>query len=140
GAFAEAAAQRLGRFAHREAEQVAEAGLALRPSDEVRSSLLEVRAEARAVTGDLVGAREDLRGALAGAPGGTRRSHLLTRMALLASGSEDLDRASELAELAIAEAGHHPAARSDALSVAAIIDMNADRRVRPRPPSHRAPE
>ncbi|HWD71848.1 MAG TPA: BTAD domain-containing putative transcriptional regulator [Actinomycetota bacterium] len=130
GAFAEAAAQRLRRFAHWEAEQVAEAGLALGPSEEVRSSLLEVRAEARATTGDLVGAREDLRGALAGAPGGTRRSHLLTRMALLASGSEDLARASELAELAMAEAGRDPAARAEALSVAAIIDMNADRRVR----------
>jgi DNA-binding SARP family transcriptional activator/tetratricopeptide (TPR) repeat protein len=129
-AFAEAAAQRLRRFAHREAEQVAEAGLALGPSEEVRSSLLEVRAEARATTGDLVGAREDIRGALAGAPGGTRRSHLLTRMALLASGSEDLARASELAELAMAEAGQDPAARAEALSVAAIIDMNADRRVR----------
>jgi DNA-binding SARP family transcriptional activator len=130
GAFAEAAAQRLRRFAHREAEQVAEAGLALGPTEEVRSSLLEVRAEARATTGDLVGAREDLRGALAGAPAGTRRSHLLTRMALLASGSEDLARASELAELAMAEAGQDPAARAEALSVAAIIDMNADRRAR----------
>jgi DNA-binding SARP family transcriptional activator/tetratricopeptide (TPR) repeat protein len=130
GAFAEAAAQRLGRFAHREAEQVAEAGLALGPSDEVRSSLLEVRAEARAVTGDLVGAREDLRGALAGAPRGSRRSHLLTRMALLTSGSEDLARASELAELAMAEAGQDPGARAEALSVAAIIDMNTDRRDR----------
>lgn len=129
-AFAEAAAQRLRRFAHREAEQVAEAGLALGPSEEIRSSLLEVRAEARATTGDLVGAREDLRGALAAARGGTRRSHLLTRMALLASGSEDLDRASELAELAMAEAGQDPAARAEALSIAAIIDMNADRRAR----------
>ncbi|MEA2590010.1 MAG: hypothetical protein QOH66_2937, partial [Actinomycetota bacterium] len=55
---------------------------------------------------------------------------LLTRMALLASGSEDLDRASELAELAMAEAGRDPAARAEALSVAAIIDMNADRRAR----------
>jgi tetratricopeptide (TPR) repeat protein len=129
GSFAEAAEQRLRRFAHREAQQVAEAGLALGPSEEVRSSLLEVRAEARATTGDLAGAREDLRGALAGARGGSRRSHLLARMALLASGSEDLARASELADLAIAEAGQAPGARAEALSVAAIIDMNADRRV-----------
>src|SRR5207253_4667551 len=55
---------------------------------------------------------------------------LLTRMALLTSGSEDLARASELAELAMAEAGQDPGARAEALSVAAIIDMNTDRRVR----------
>jgi tetratricopeptide (TPR) repeat protein len=48
-------------------------------------------------------------------------------MALLASGAEDLTRAGELAELAAAEAGGDAGARAEALSVAAIIDMNADR-------------
>ncbi|HYR64137.1 MAG TPA: AAA family ATPase [Actinomycetota bacterium] len=129
-AFAEAAAQRLQRFAHREAEQVAEAGLALTPKPAVASALLEVRAEARARTGDLPGAREDLRAALAGAASGPRRSHLLTRLALLASGAEDLATADGLVELAMAEAGSDKGARAGALSVAAIIDMNADRRDR----------
>ena len=127
-AFAEAAAGRLQRFAHGEAEQVAAAGLALDPLPGTASLLLEVRAEARARTGDLPGAREDLRQALAGAGAGPRRAHLLARMALLASGAEDLDRAEALADLALAEAGADAGARAEALSVAAIIDMNADRR------------
>jgi tetratricopeptide (TPR) repeat protein len=126
-AFAEAAAGRLQRFAHREAEQVAEAGLALNPAPETASLLLEVRAEGRARGGDLPGAREDLRGALVGAGSGSRRSHLLARMALLASGAEDLARADALADLALAEAGPDEGARAEALSVAAIIDMNANR-------------
>ena len=126
-AFGQAAVQRLDRFANPEAEQVAGDGLALNPRPAVRSSLLEVRAEARARTGNLAGAREDLRGALAGLPSGTRRAHLLSRMALLASGAEDLLRAAELVELALAEAGRDDGARAEALSVAAIIEMNADR-------------
>lgn len=139
-AYAQAAAQRLAAFAHREAEQVAEAGLALHPMPEARSALLEVRAEVRATTGDLPGARDDLRGALAGAASGPRRSHLLARMALLASGAEDLARAEEVAELALAEAGSDPAARAQALSVAAIIDMNADRQDQARQRSDEALE
>jgi predicted ATPase len=75
-------------------------------------------------------AREDLRSALAGQDGGAERSRLLARMAMLASGSENLDRAAELAELAIEEAGGHSEARAQALLVGAIVDMNAHRRTR----------
>jgi DNA-binding SARP family transcriptional activator len=137
-AYAEAAAARLARFAHREAEQVAEDGLALGPSGETASSLLEVRAEARALRGELTGAREDLRAALAGTGPGGRRAHLFARMALLASGAEDLSRAAELAELAMAEAGTDAGARGEALWVAAIIDMNSDRQEH-RPTGRRRP-
>ena len=128
-AFARGARQRLDRFAHREAEQVADAGLGLNPRAPVRSALLEVRAEARARAGDLPGARDDLRGALASLPAGAGKSRLWTRLALLASGAEDLVRAAELAELAVAEAGQDAGARAEALSVGAIIDMNAGREV-----------
>jgi len=126
-ALAEAATQRLRRFAHREAEAVAEAGLALAPTGRTASALLEVRAEARVRTGDLTGARSDLRGALAGTAPGPRRSHLLARMAMLTSGAEDLVRAGELADLAIAEAGTDARARAEALWVASVVDMNAGR-------------
>lgn len=126
-ALADAAAERLRRFADREAEQVAATGLALAPSRETAFRLSEVRAEARARRGDLEGARADLRVALDGAPPGAPRSHVLVRMALLASGTEDRVRADELVDLAMAEAGADAGARADALWVGAIIDMNAGR-------------
>lgn len=126
-ALAQAARQRLARFAHTEAQEVAEAGLALDPRPDVRASLLEVRAAVRSRAGQLAGAREDLRAALTGLPRGADRARVMTDLAMLASGAEDLTRAAELAELAIAEADTDPAARARALSVAAIIDMNANR-------------
>lgn len=129
-ALGEAARQRLARHASAEAEHLAEAGLALDPKPPVRSGLLEVRAEARARRGDLAGAREDLRAALAGQDRGAERSRLLARMAMMASGSEDLALAAELSELAISQAGNQPDARAEALFVGAIVDMNADRRAR----------
>src|SRR5207244_7008760 len=105
------------------------------PRAPVRSALREVRAEARARAGDLPGARDDLRGALASLPAGAGKSRLWTRMALLASGAEDLVRAAELAELAVAEAGQDAGARAEALSVGAVIDMQGGREV----PAHQPP-
>jgi DNA-binding SARP family transcriptional activator len=130
GAFAAAARQSLDRHASEEAERLADAGMALQPSAEVRAELLDVRAEARFRRGDLAGARQDLRGALAGKPAGPGHSRLLTRMALLASGSEDLARAAELVELAVTEAAGDREARAEALSIGAIVDMNAGRQER----------
>ena len=63
-AYAVAARERLDHFDEREAERLAEAGLALNPANAPRADLLEVRAETRARAGDLHGAREDLRAAL----------------------------------------------------------------------------
>lgn len=145
-ALAAAAHQRLARFAHAEAERVASTGLDLIPSGPsggavhagVRAALLECRAEARARTGDLAGARQDLRTAARDIPPGAARARLLTRMALLASGSEDLAHAGELVELALVEAGDDTRARASALAVAAIIDMNAAREDRARERSEEA--
>jgi tetratricopeptide (TPR) repeat protein len=126
-ALARAARDRLDFFANSEAERLAVTGLELNPTMPLRSELLEVRAEARARSGDLSGAREHLRRALEGAERGRARSRILARMAMLASGAEDLAHARELGELAIVEAGHDPVARAGAVSVGAILDMNADR-------------
>jgi tetratricopeptide (TPR) repeat protein len=46
---------------------------------------------------------------------------------MLASGSDDLQRAAELAELALVEAGRDQASRAQALEIAAILDMNLGR-------------
>lgn len=126
-AYATAARRQLERFADREAERLAQAGLELDPSDAARGELLEVRAETRARTGRLPAARDDLRAALrlAGTP--IDRSRLLARIASLASGADDLVRASNLVDLALAEAGSDPASRAGALVVAAIVDMNLER-------------
>jgi hypothetical protein len=59
------------------------------PCERPSRGLLEVRAETRARAGDLHGAPEDLRAALTLAGTAATRSRLLTRMAVLASGSDD---------------------------------------------------
>ncbi len=126
-AYASAAKARVDRFADHEAEQLASEGLALHPTAAVRSTLLEVRAESLARKGDLKAARDDLRDALAATTTRPARSRLLTRMAQLSFGTEDLLRARELADLALAEAGDDPGARARATYVRALVDMNIGR-------------
>lgn len=123
-AYAQAAVERLDRFADREAEQLANEGLELNPPDAARVALLEVRAETHFRRGEFDAARNDVRTALAHTTSRPRRSHLLTRLARLTSGADDLVRAAELAELALAEAGDDTGARARALYVAALMDMN----------------
>jgi tetratricopeptide (TPR) repeat protein len=125
--YATAAQARIDRFADTEAEQLASEGLALDPPSRVRTTLLEVRAEALARKGAFDGARDDLRDALAATTTGPARSRLLTRLAQLSFGAEDLLHARELADLALAEAGHDPGARARAMYVRALADMNMDR-------------
>ncbi len=126
-AFARAGRQSLERFAGPEAAERADAGLALAPDGELCSRLLETRAEGRAISGDLAGAREDLRAVLASRPPGPERSRVLSRLAELTSGAEDYERAGELAELALVEAGSDREARAEALAVSAILDFNLAR-------------
>jgi tetratricopeptide (TPR) repeat protein len=125
-AFAEAARHSLGRFASAEAEQLAIAGLRNAHQPLLRVELLELRAEARARRGDLSGARDDLRGALALIPDGPRRAHLLARTAMLISGSEDYAYAGELVELALNAAASDPPARAEALATGAVLDFNTN--------------
>ncbi len=106
---------------------MAEAGLALSPSSKSRLSLLETRAEAKARTGDVSGARDDLRAAIAETQPGAGRSRLLARLATLSSGAESYALAGGLVEFALAEAGADKAARSRALAVATFLDINAGR-------------
>ena len=134
-AYLTAAYQALGGFADQEAADLAQAGLGLVAPVDLRARLLDARAQARSRLGDLEGARGDLREALTGHPGGPGRAGLLARLATLASGSDDLVRAAELAEQAIIEARDDPQARAQALEVAAVLDMNLDR---PRRAAHRA--
>jgi DNA-binding SARP family transcriptional activator len=129
-AFAAAAADRLRSFAHDEAAQLAEEGLALGPAGIARLSLLEVRAETHVRRNDPAAAREDLRLAVAMSAPGARRSRLLARLARLATGADDMRRAAGLVEMALAEAGNDPAAQADALYTAALIDMNTDQQAR----------
>jgi DNA-binding SARP family transcriptional activator len=123
-AYATAAAARLDRFADREAQQLAAEGLALHPAADVSAALLEVRAETHARRGELGAARRDLRAAFAKTPSRPARSRLLTRLAELTAGAEDLLRAAELSDLALAEAGDDQHARARALYVRALVDMN----------------
>ena len=131
-AYSEAARQRLELYASAEAERLANAGLALRPGRTLNTELLDLRAEARCRSGDLAGAREDLRAALSGKRTGAERSRILARMAMLASGSEDIARAAELVEVALAEAGDEAEARAEVLFVGAIVDMNSSQLDRSR--------
>lgn len=126
-AFAEAAGQSLERFANDEAEHLSDAGLELAPRPLVHARLLEIRAEARDRKGNLSGAREDLRAALATKRAAPQRSRILTRIAMLTSGYEDYVRAGELVEIALTEAGRDAAARAHALAAGARLDMNLNR-------------
>ena len=126
-AYAAAADRALTQFAAVEAAAFADAGLAVLPAGEQAGVLYEVRAEARIRLGDIEGARGDLRDALATCPGGPARARLLSRLATIASGADDLVRAAELAELALVEAGADAVARAQALEIAAVLDMNLDR-------------
>ena len=126
-AFTRAAEQRVDRFANEEAESLAESGLELAPSPPVRAALHKARAAARRRRGDLQGARSDLRAALSLVQEGARRSRILSDLAMLAFGAEDLVRASELVEVALAAAGSDTVARAHALAVGAVTDMNLER-------------
>jgi DNA-binding SARP family transcriptional activator/tetratricopeptide (TPR) repeat protein len=121
--FARAADRALNAHATREAAALAEAGLALDPRAPVRADLLSVRAEAGAVHGD-PGAIIDLRAALAVTDAGAIRSRRLSRLAMLTFGAQDPQRASELVELALVEAGDEDVAQALAFETAAILDMN----------------
>lgn len=125
-AYAEVATSRMERFADQEAEQLASEGLALDPPSRVRATLLEVRAETLFRRGDFNAARDDLRDAFATTTSDPVRSRLLTRLAQMTFGADDLLRASELADLALAKAGDDPGARARALYVRALVDMNHD--------------
>lgn len=129
-AYAEAARAQLERYADREAVTASDAGMELRPSGPARSTLLAVRGEARARLGDRAAARSDLREALALTADPNERVRMLTQLAMLASGAEDMVRAQHLVELALAEPTTSLSARARALSVAAIVDMNLDRPAR----------
>ena len=122
--FGEAAAERLSRFAGDEARQLADAGLALDPEPTARIALLRTRAEARELRGDLAGARDDFREALAGTPRGPEHARILTRLAELTGTLEGFVQAGELIEVALAEAGTDLSARAQGLVLAAILDAN----------------
>ena len=124
-AYVLAAERALGRHANEEAEELSTSGLDLGPADPWARRATEVRAEARTRRGDLAGARADLRTLLATAPTAQARSMLLSRTAMLVSGSEDLARASDLAERALTEAGDDPRALAEALTVGSVLAMNA---------------
>jgi tetratricopeptide (TPR) repeat protein len=130
-AYAHAAAYALDQMANAEAEQLADAGLATGVADgPVRARLLEARAQARQRRGDIAAARDDLRAALHGHRGGPAHAGVLTQLAALDSGADDLRRAAEIAELALIEAGGDDNARAQALEVASVIDMNLDQPAR----------
>ncbi|MET8150288.1 AAA family ATPase [Actinoplanes sp. NPDC049668] len=126
-AYARAAANALDQVADAEAGQLADAGLATGGADgPVRARLLAARAQASRRRGDIAAARDDLRAALAGYPGGPARAAVLAQLAALDSGADDMRRAAEVAELALIEAGTDERARASVLEVAAVIDMNLD--------------
>jgi DNA-binding SARP family transcriptional activator/tetratricopeptide (TPR) repeat protein len=122
--FVRAGTQSLDSFASEEAERCAELGLALDPTPGVRSALLEIRAEARMRRGLLKEARRDLRTALPAKKTGAERSRILSKLALLISGSEDYFQAGELAALAVTEAGADRGARARALAVGSMVAGN----------------
>ncbi len=123
-AFSEAARQRLSAFAGDEARELAETGLVLDPPAAVRTALLRTRAEARALRGDLAGAREDLRAALVSIPRGPERTRTLIRVSDLTQALDDYAQAAEVIEVALTEADDDDAARAEALTLAAFFDMN----------------
>lgn len=123
-AYARAARHALDSFADDEAAHLAGLGLALRPAAAVTADLYETRGEARQRRGDIPGARQDLQAALAGCQPGPNHARILARLALLASGADDIVRASQLAEVAVVEAGEDPAVLARTLEVASVLDMN----------------
>ncbi|BEP12238.1 AAA family ATPase [Acidothermaceae bacterium B102] len=125
--YLSAAESALAVFADAEAETLAEAGLLLADQG---APLLTVRAQARRRRGDIGGAREDLQHALRSYRSGPERARVLAQLAMVASGADDLVRASELVELALVEAGEDAVARAEALEVASVLDMNLGRRPR----------
>ncbi len=125
-AFGLAASAALEAFADVEAEHLADAGLALPIRASQAAVLHERRAGARRRRGDIAGARSDLQAALGARRAGPDRAVLLAELAGLASGADDLLRASELAELAVIEAAGDAPVRAKALEVASVIDMNLD--------------
>lgn len=124
--FAQAAWQRLDRFANDDAAALADRGLALVPADAAKATLLEARAEAKSRRSDLAGARSDLRESMQLVTQDARRSRILSRMAMLAFGAEDLVRAQELVDLSLAAASNDTLARAHALAVGALTDMNLE--------------
>ncbi|HLI57598.1 MAG TPA: BTAD domain-containing putative transcriptional regulator [Actinomycetota bacterium] len=126
-AYLEAAGLALRRHAMAEAAGLADAGLGVRPDRAVSAGLLASRAEARTNLGMLAEARQDLQSAVAHSDTAAQRSVLLTRLALLTSGTNDLQRAADLVDQAMAAAGPDRAARAQALYAGAIIDMNGGR-------------
>jgi class 3 adenylate cyclase/DNA-binding SARP family transcriptional activator len=124
-AFARAAAQRMERYAGDEARALADAGHALKPSGSVLVSLLETRAEARALRGDPEGARSDLREALAEIRTPVGRSRVLSKLSLLTS-SKDAAESIAFAEAAVAEAANDAGARAEALVAAAFAAANSE--------------
>jgi DNA-binding SARP family transcriptional activator/tetratricopeptide (TPR) repeat protein len=129
-AFTVAAQQALDSFADQEAVHLAGAGIDLASAPAEVAGLREIRGQAHVRLGDISGGREDLRAALAAHRSGPGRSRLLSRLAMLSSGAEDLVRAAELAELALVEAGGDAPTRARALEVASVLDMNLERRER----------
>jgi class 3 adenylate cyclase/DNA-binding SARP family transcriptional activator len=123
-AFADAAQRRLVAFAGDEASELATNGLALDPPPETSAGLLRTRAEARALRGDPIGSREDLRAVLASMPRGPDRARALVRVVEVTAALDDYDQAGELIDVALTEAGDDPAARADALTMAAFLDVN----------------
>jgi DNA-binding SARP family transcriptional activator/DNA-binding transcriptional ArsR family regulator len=137
-AFAEAGRQRLERFANDEAEHLADIGLRLTSQPHLRSELYEIRAESRARRGDITDAQHDLRAALSDKRAGPERARILTRLAMITSGSEGYRRATEQIEMALTEAGTDKPARARALAIAAMLDMNTGRGERSRARSDEA--
>ncbi len=129
-AYTEAARAQLEHYADKEAVTAGDAGLALRPSGPAQAALLAIRGEARARLGERAAARSDLREALALTTDPNTRARILTHLAMLASGAEDMVRAQHLVELALAEPTTSLSAQARALSVAAIVDMNLERPAR----------
>lgn len=126
-AYARAARAALAAHATREAAALAGAGLELQPQPRVCAALLEVRAEARAVHGDVDGALSDMHTAVRSDPGG-HRARRLARLAMLTFGAKDARHAADLAEMSVVVAdGSDEQSRAVALETAAIIDMNDGR-------------
>jgi DNA-binding SARP family transcriptional activator/tetratricopeptide (TPR) repeat protein len=126
-AYVVAAQRAFDTVADHEATHLAQVGLELGPATPVRAMLHEIRGQARDRLGDLAGAREDLRSALAVHTSGSARARLLARLAMLSAGAEDIVRAAQLAELAVVEAGEDEPVRARALEVASVLDMNLER-------------